>query len=148
MRACELSQQDFGHSMLDILPNNACTCNAWRLLASRVAVSFADSNCSKAGAQVAPNSVLAQSRVNSSRLLKACLAAAAAFASACSTAAATRSSFLLFRTCMRESLEPGNASICARGLCQVGSLTLLPKHRTCYGKSLLNLTLQKALRTV
>ena len=70
-----------------------------QLLASRVVVSFADSSCSKAVAQVAPNSVFARSSVKSSRLLDACLLDADAFASACSSAAATHLSILLFDIC-------------------------------------------------
>ena len=84
-----------------------------RCLASRVVASFADSNCSKAGAQVAPNSVLAQSRVKSSRLLKACLAAAAAFASACLTASAIHFSFLLFKTYVYQSFNAWQCIHCA-----------------------------------
>ena len=91
--------------MLLVMLHEGSFYGALQSLASRVVVSFADSKCSRAGAQVAPNSVLAQSSVKSSRLLNACLAAAAAFASACSTAAAMRLPFLLFKTCTCYHIE-------------------------------------------
>ena len=111
-------------------------------------MSFADSNSSKAGAQVLPSSVLAQSSVKSSRLLNACLAAAAAFASANSTAAAMRLPFLLVRTYICEAFRVWQCIYFCPTATSGRSLSNPPKDRTCCGKHPMTLTVQRNLTTV